>query len=86
MAKFILENGNTESYDNIKEENLHKVSPTLMVEMRFIDTLKKISTNLKDPKLNNGCIMELINGSKVPSEQCMGDCDKCIAHWYIREG
>ena len=49
MAKFVLPDDSIESWDNIKEEKVHhKVSPALMIEMRLIDTLMKISNNARN--------------------------------------
>jgi hypothetical protein len=87
MAKFVLPDDSIESWDNIKEEKVHhKVSPALMIEMRLIDTLMKISNNLSNETLNKNCILEMIRGSEVPNKECGGDCYHCICNWYLNEG
>lgn len=85
MAKFVLENNTIESWDNIKEEKKHKISPSLMIEMRLIDTLMKISNNLSNRELNSdaGCIMQLITGKVIPNCECDGNCHKCVCQWYM---
>lgn len=88
MAKFVLEDDSIESWDNIKEEKTHhKVSPALMIEMRLIDTLMKISNNLSNHELNtdDSCIMQLITGEIIPNCDCDGNCHKCICQWYIKK-
>lgn len=88
MAKFFLEDDSIESWDNIKEEKTHhKVSPALMIEMRLIDTLMKISNNLSNRELNtdDSCIMQLITGKIIPNSECDGNCHKCICQWYIKK-
>lgn len=88
MAKFVLEDDSIESWDNIKEEKTHhKVSPALMIEMRLIDTLMKISNNLSNHELNSddACIMQLITGEIIPNCDCDRNCHKCICQWYIKK-
>lgn len=85
MAKFVMEDGNVESWDNIKEENQHKISRTLIVEMRFLETLKDISKNLEREDLNHKCIMEMIKGEPLKCEYDK-NCRKCICNWYMKEG
>lgn len=87
MAKFLLEDGKTVSYDelvrNHHEEHRPTISPTLMVELRMIDTLKEISNNLKDTTLDKTCIMQLIKGEPCECNVENKDCHKCICHWYM---
>lgn len=88
MAKFVLPDDSIESWDNIKEEKVHhKVSPALMIEMRLIDTLMKISNNLSNNELNddNACIMQLITGEIIPNDECDGNCHKCVCQWYMKK-
>lgn len=88
MAKFVLPDDSIESWDNIKEEKVHhKVSPALMIEMRLIDTLMKISNNLSNRELNSddACIMQLITGEIIPTCECDGNCHKCICQWYMKK-
>ena len=84
MAKFVLPDDSIESWDNIKEEKVHhKVSPALMIEMRLIDTLMKISNNLSNNELNddNACIMQLITGEIIPNDEYISD-----EYQYICDG
>ena len=88
MAKFVLPDDSIESWDNIKEEKVHhKVSPALMIEMRLIDTLMKISNNLSNHELNSddACIMQLITGEIIPNDECDGNCHKCVCQWYMKK-
>lgn len=85
MARFVLEDGNVESWDKIKEEKRKVITP-LMIELRFIDTLVKISNNLSNETLDKNCILEMIRGSEVPNKECGGDCHHCICNWYMNEG
>lgn len=87
MAKFVLEDDTIESWDNIKEEKKHQISPALMIEMRLIDTLMKISNNLSNRELNtdDGCIMQLITGEIIPNNECEGNCHKCVCQWYMNK-
>ena len=43
MAKFVLEDDTIESWDNIKEKKKHQISPSLMIEIRLIDAIMRIS-------------------------------------------
>ena len=85
MSKFVLEDGNVESWDKNKEEQRKVITP-LMIEIRFIDTLVKISNNLSNETLDKNCILEVIRGSEVPNKECGGDCYHCICNWYLNEG
>lgn len=89
MAKFLCEDGSTVSFDNYKtklglESGRPKISPILETEIFFINTIKDISFNLKNnDTLDKNCIIQMIKGEKIdcPFE---GDCNKCIANWYMR--
>lgn len=85
MARFVLEDGNVESWDKIKEEKRKVITP-LMIELRFIDTLVKISNNLSNETLDKNCILEMIQGSNISNAECKGDCYHCICNWYLNEG
>lgn len=86
MAKFVLPDDSIESWDNIKEEKVHKVSPALMIEMRLIDTLMKISNNLSNEALmGSSCILDYITGEPTSKDNCDGNCHKCICHWYMKK-
>jgi len=87
MAKFVLDDDTIESWDNIKGEKKHKISPSLMIEMRLIDTIMKISNNLSNCELNTDdhCIMQLITGEIIPNCECDGNCHKCVCRWYMNK-
>ena len=86
MAKFVLPDDSIESWDNIKEEKVHKVSPALMIEMRLIDTLMKISNNLSNEALaGSSCILDYITGEPAAKDNCDGNCHRCICQWYIKK-
>lgn len=87
MAKFVLEDDTIESWDNIKEEKKHQISPSLMIEMRLIDAIMKISHNLSNRELNTDecCIMQLITGEIIPKCEYDGNCHKCVCHWYMNK-
>lgn len=86
MAKFVLPDDSIESWDNIKEEKVHKVSPALMIEMRLIDTLMKISNNLSNEALaDSSCILDYITGEPTAKDNCDRNCHRCICQWYIKK-
>lgn len=86
MAKFVLPDDSIESWDNIKEEKVHKVSPALMIEMRLIDTLMKISNNLSNEALTgSACILDYIAGEPTAKDNCDRNCHKCVCQWYIKK-
>jgi len=86
MAKFVLDDNTIESWDNIKEEKVHKVSPALMIEMRLIDTLMKISNNLSNESIQGStCILDYIAGEPTQKDDCSGNCHRCICQWYMKK-
>jgi hypothetical protein len=87
MAKFVLPDDSIESWDNIKEEKVHhKVSPALMIEMRLIDTLMKISNNLSNETLTgSSCILDYIAGEPATKDDCDRNCHRCICQWYMKK-
>lgn len=84
MAKFLLDDGSTQTYDDIVyNKNKKSISPVLMTEIRLINALNDIASNLnRDEEINTKCINDLLYGehNMCPSHK---NCRKCISDWFF---